>query len=1083
VTPRPPSAEDPHRENEILRQENEALRRRLAEAEQANEALTQGQIDAVVDAAHQVPLLLRQTQEALQASEEKYRTIVTTADEGIWTVDDGARITFVNERMASMLGYTVPEVIGHTVVDFVDASAREEALQGFEQRRQGVRERRDLPLRRKDGTVLWASITFSPLVDPDGRFTGSLGMVTDITEQRRLEEARRSMEERFSLVFRASPIPLAIVTTSSDFLEVNDRYVEFSGYPSEELIGRSARDLGMWAEPADLQRFVEAMSREGRVRDFEATFLHKSGETRDVLLSVESIELRDVAEPVRIFMFTDITERKRAEALIVEQHATLNGILESVSDPVFSVDRQYRYRSFNRAHAAMMKALYGTDIQIGHNLAEYQPVREDWQNARRNFDRALEGETLFDSGYSGEDIHSRRYFEIMHYPVRTDTEEIIGVSVFARDITERKRAEEASAHFLAGSPAVIYALLLAPDGFRVSWFSENIQSLTGYTGAEIRAGDSQRWWEQGIHPDDLPRVVAANQAVLDEGHAMLEFRFRRKDGSWIWMHDEKRVLFDPENRPSEVVGSWMDVTARVRLEEQLLHAQKMEAVGRLAGGVAHDFNNILTVIGGYSEVLLKTLPEGEPAHRHVTEIGMAAKRAAALTRQLLTFSRKQVLEPKVLDLNTIASSILGFLSRLLGEDIEIVLELQKGLGLVKADPGQIEQVITNLAVNARDAMPQGGKLILETQNVELDESYALAHPSVTAGPYVLFAASDMGCGMTPETVSHIFEPFFTTKEAGKGTGLGLSTVFGIVKQSGGEINVYSVPGEGTTFKIYLPRVSAEIGERDPASSPTVIHARPGETVLMVEDDEAVGRLTQSMLSDLGYEVLAAARGEEALEIAAHHPRPINLLLTDMLMPGMRGPEVATRLLAVRPETRVVFMSGYAEELVLNQAAVQGPALFLAKPFTSSTLGRKLREALDASLPGDQQGARALPDRKPLSILQMDDDKDILEITSFFLAEDGHRVVSCVDVEETVARYAEALARGERFDLVLLDLSISGKKGGVEGMREILKLDPTAKIVACSGAGPAEVGPLESGFVGIVEKPFTSKSLKAILHLL
>jgi len=202
-----------------------------------------------------------------------------------------------------------------------------------------------------------------------------------------------------------------------------------------------------------------------------------------------------------------------------------------------------------------------------------------------------------------------------------------------------------------------------------------------------------------------------------------------------------------------------------------------------------------------------------------------------------------------------------------------------------------------------------------------------------------------------------------------------------------------------------------------------------------------------------------------------------------LMPGMRGPEVANRLLAVRPETRVVFMSGYAEELVLNQAAVQGPALFLAKPFTSSTLGRKLREALDASLPGDQQGARALPDRKPLSILQMDDDKDILEITSFFLAEDGHRVVSCVDVEETVARYAEALARGERFDLVLLDLSIPGKKGGVEGMREILKLDPTAKIVACSGAGPSEGGPLESGFVGIVEKPFTSESLKAILHLL
>jgi two-component system cell cycle sensor histidine kinase/response regulator CckA len=1083
VTARPPSAEDPHRENETLRQENEALCRRLAEAEQANEALTQGQIDAIVDEVHGVLLLLHQAQEALRTSEEKYRTIVTTADEGIWTLDAGARITFANERMASMLGYNMEEMIGHTNEDFVDASAREEILHGFERRRQGVRERRDLPLRRKDGTVLWASVASGPLVDPDGRFTGALGLVTDITEKRRLEEARRSTEERFSLVFRASPIPIAIVTTSSDFLEVNDRYVEFSGYPSEELIGRSARDLGMWAEPADLERFVDAMSREGRVRDFEATFLHKSRETRDVLLSVESIELRDVAEPVRIFMFTDITERKRAEALIVEQHATLKGILESVSDPVFSVDRQYRYRSFNRAHAAVMKALYGTDIQIGHNLAEYQTVPEDWQNARRNLDRALQGESLLESAYSGDEILSRRYFEVVHYPIRTDTEEIIGVSVFSRDITERKLAEAASARFLAGSPAVIYALRLTPDGFRVLWFSENILSLTGYTPAEVQAGDPQHWWEQAIHPDDLPRVVAANQTVLDKGQAMIEFRFHRKDGSWLWVHDEKRVLFDPENRPSEVVGSWMDVTARVRLEEQFLQAQKMEAVGRLAGGIAHDFNNILTVIGGYSEVLLKTLPEGEPAHGHATEIGLAAKRAVALTRQLLAFSRKQVLEPKVLDLNTIVSGMLGLLSRLLGEDVEIVFELQKGLGLVKADPGQIEQVIMNLAVNARDAMPQGGKLILETQDVELDESYALAHMSIAADSYVLLAASDTGCGMTPETASHIFEPFFTTKELGKGTGLGLSTVFGIVKQSGGEISVTSVPGEGATFKIYLPRVGSEIGERDPASSPTIIRARPGETVLMVEDDEVVGRLTQSMLSDLGYDVLTASRGEEALEIAARQPGPIHLLLTDVVMPGLKGPEVATRLLAVHPETRIVFMSGYAAESLLHQTAVLGTAVFLQKPFTSSKLGGKLREALDAVPLPEQQGAGVHGGRKPLSILHMDDDRDILEITRTFLGDDGHRVVSCLDVEETVARYAEALVRAECFDLVLLDLSIPGKKGGVEGMREILALDPTAKIVACSGAGPAEVGPLESGFVGIVEKPFTSESLKAILHLL
>ncbi|HEX7579484.1 MAG TPA: response regulator, partial [Thermoanaerobaculia bacterium] len=308
------------------------------------------------------------------------------------------------------------------------------------------------------------------------------------------------------------------------------------------------------------------------------------------------------------------------------------------------------------------------------------------------------------------------------------------------------------------------------------------------------------------------------------------------------------------------------------------------------------------------------------------------------------------------------------------------------------------------------------------------------------------------------------------------------------------VGVYSEPGEGTTFKIYLPRVSAETAERDQASSPAIFRVRRGQTVLMVEDDEAVGRLTHWMLSDLGYEVLAATRGEEALEIAAHHPHPIDLLLTDMLMPEMRGPEVANRLLAVRPETRVVFMSGHAAEAMLHEPTVLGTAAFLQKPFTSSSLGKKLREFLGVvpspgpmrkkgSVPEAQQSPSIHAGRKPLSILHMDDDRDILEITRTFLGDDGHRVVSCLDVDETVAHYAEALARGERFDLVILDLSIPGKKGGVEGMREILKLDPTAKIVACSGAGPAEVGPLESGFIGIVEKPFTSESLKAILHLL
>src|SRR5450759_4746118 len=400
---------------------------------------------------------------------------------------------------------------------------------------------------------------------------------------------------------------------------------------------------------------------------------------------------------------------------------------------------------------------------------------------------------------------------------------------------ERKRAEEASARFLAGSPAVIYALRLAPGGFRASWFSENIHSLTGYTYAKVRAGNPQRWWEQGIHADDLQRVVAANQAVLDEGHAMVEFRFRRKDGIWIWLHDEKRVLFDPENRPSEVVGSWMDVTARVRLEEQLRQSPKMEAIGQLAGGVAHDFNNLLTVILGYDDVLLHGLEPG-PLREAAQEVRGAGERAAALTRQLLAFRRKQTLVPEILDLGDVVNGLSTMVERLIGEDVKVSVVLSPNLGRVKADRGQLEQVVMNLAVNARDAMPKGGSLTFELQNVELDDAYTATHAEVEPGPYVLLAISDTGTGMDPETQKRIFAPFFTTNEAGKGTGLGLSTVHGIVLQSGGSIDVYSEPGLGTTFKVYLPRF---------ASAATVPRSLSGihpklptgsETVLVVEDE-------------------------------------------------------------------------------------------------------------------------------------------------------------------------------------------------------------------------------------------------------
>jgi len=385
---------------------------------------------------------------------------------------------------------------------------------------------------------------------------------------------------------------------------------------------------------------------------------------------------------------------------------------------------------------------------------------------------------------------------------------------------------------------------------------------------------------------------------------------------------------------------------RKRLEEQLLQAQKMEAVGRLAGGIAHDFNNLLTVITGYSQVLLDGMPADDPMRIHVNQIRRAGERAASLTRQLLAFSRKQVLAPEVLDLNAVVANINKMLPRLIGEDIEVVTVACPDLGRVKADPGQIEQVIMNLAVNARDAMPEGGRLTIETANVDLDENYSGQHVVVLPGTYVMLAVSDVGTGMTPEIQSHIFEPFFTTKARGKGTGLGLATVYGIVKQSGGYVWVYSEPGKGTAFKIYLPRV-AEALEEAKKSRGAVRAPGGAETILLVEDNEAVRRLVRSVLESRGYAPIEAGSGEEALSLAASLSEPIHILLTDVVMPRMSGPELATRMALVHPESKVIYMSGYTDSSVFRHGVLTPGTHFLQKPFIPETLARKIRDVLDA----------------------------------------------------------------------------------------------------------------------------------------
>jgi two-component system, cell cycle sensor histidine kinase and response regulator CckA len=522
------------------------------------------------------------------------------------------------------------------------------------------------------------------------------------------------------------------------------------------------------------------------------------------------------------------------------------------------------------------------------------------------------------------------------------------VQGFLLDITERKRAEaelrrqrEFLRQVVDTSPSFIFAKdrqgrFTLVNAAVAEAYGTTVESLLGKTDADFNPRTEE---VEAFRRDDLEVMDSGRERVIPE-EVITDASGKRR-----WLLTVKRPLLGPDGRSDQILGVSTDITERRLTEDQLRQSQKIEAVGHLAGGVAHDFNNLLGVITGYADLLLKDIGAPHPGARRVHEIRKAADRATALTRQLLAFSRKQVLQPRVLDLNAAVGDMEKMLGRLIGEDIQIIAKFGTELGRVKADPGQIEQVIMNLAVNARDAMPHGGKLILETTNVELDENYLPTHPGAKPGPHVLLAVSDTGHGIDAETLPRIFEPFFTTKEQGKGTGLGLSTVYGIVKQSGGYIMVYSEPGHGTTFKVYLPRVDEEAAAAA-GEVPAEPLARASETILLVEDEKPLREMIHEILEEGGYTVLEGGSPEEALAAARSHPGPIHLMLTDVVMPRMGGRDLAAEMAAVRPDLRVLYMSGYTDNAIVHHGVLDAGTHFLQKPFTADALLRKARAVLD-----------------------------------------------------------------------------------------------------------------------------------------
>lgn len=623
----------------------------------------------------------------------------------------------------------------------------------------------------------------------------------------------------------------------------------------------------------------------------------------------------------------------------------LRGITEGTTDAVFVKDLQGRYLMINPAGAGFI----GKTVEeiLGKNDREL--LSADIAQAVMDMDHKVIAEGVTQT-YEERGLSNgvSRLYLATKGPYRDERGEIAGLLGISRDITERKRAEEEirqsqqklRIHFEHTPLAVVEWDL----DFRVAAWNPSAERIFGYSRQEA-LGQRATFI---VPPQQRQQVDQVWQALVkQQGGTRNANDNVTKDGRTISCEWYNTPLVDETGRVLGVASLVHDVTERVALEERLRQSQKMEAVGRLAGGVAHDFNNLLTVILGYSQIVADGVPPGSRLAESTAQIKSAADRAAGITRQLLAFSRKTVLSPRIINLNDVVLNLDSLLRRLIGEDIEVLTALENEVGSVKADPGQIEQVLMNLALNARDAMPHGGKLTLETSNVTLDGAYAREHLPVEAGRYVMLAVSDTGEGMSEETQARIFEPFYTTKEVGKGTGLGLSMVYGIVKQSGGHIWVYSEPNCGTTFKIYFPRVdeAAELVRGDRRSSEV---QRGTETILLVEDDEQLRQLSSSVLEHCGYNVLVATNPEEGLAICRANSKEIRLLVTDVIMPRMNGRQLAEQVQKLHPEIKVLYISGYTNNAIVHYGVLDPGLWFLPKPFTLSALVAKVREVLDAT---------------------------------------------------------------------------------------------------------------------------------------
>jgi PAS domain S-box-containing protein len=756
------------------------------------------------------------------------------------------------------------------------------------------------------------------------------------------EQALRDSELSYRRLFEAAQDGILILDVDlGRITDANPFVCKLLGFSHREMIGNTVGELSPFKDMVSNQAMLELLLKHGYVRYHDLPL-----ETRDGRkIAVEFVSNVYQAGDKKVIQcnIRDITDRKKSEqrmALLNTCVSHLNDIVmvteaDPIDEPgpriVFVNEAFERLTGYTPAETLgrSPRFLQGekTDrrilAEIRQALAQRQPIRRQ----------------IINYGKDGTEY----WLDMDIVPIFDSEGKCTHFAAIERDITEAKRNEEARGRLAAivecSDDAIISKTL---DGIIISW-NQGAERLYGYAAEEIIG--------QPIFvlftPDHYQEYLQIMEKVRKgERIAAFETVRRKKDGTTI----NVSVAIAPiEIKNGELVGSSNcshDITRVKQLEEQFRQSQKLEAIGRLAGGVAHDFNNLLTVMYGYTQLLLDRLPPGDSQEDMLQEIKKAGERAASLTRQLLAFSRNQVLELKVLDLNAVVTESEKMLKRLVGEDIDLATVLNPNLGRVETDPGQLEQVLMNLVINARDAMPQGGKITIETANTVLDQTYCQLHRDVEPGNYVMLAMRDTGCGMNEHTKAHLFEPFFTTKDLGKGTGLGLAMIHGFVEQSGGHILVESEVGLGSTFKVYLPEVQKAL--RSSGKLPQTIEKMPrgNETILLVEDDDAVRAFARQVLQDCGYIILEAASGQKAIQLIKQHPHQVHILVSDVVMPGISGREVAEQVKALEPAIKVLFLSGYTDDAVIRCGILPSEVAFLQKPFTPSALGLKVRKVLD-----------------------------------------------------------------------------------------------------------------------------------------